>query len=72
MTPAALDAIFPYVCFSYGALMTFTLNVPALERIADEKLPENLAAQWKSHRVLAAICLCVGALWILQNLWLAH
>lgn len=70
MTPAALDALFPYVCFSYGALMTFTLNVPALERIADEKLPESLANQWKAHRGLAAICLCVGTLWILQNLWL--
>lgn len=70
MTPAALDALFPYVCFAYGALMTFTLNVPALERIADERLPETLSNQWKAHRGLAALCLVVGTLWILQNLWL--
>lgn len=72
MTPSALDQIFPYVCFFYGAVMTVTLNVPALVRIADEKLPSPLAAQWKAHRVLGLICLFVGALWILQNLWLAH
>ncbi len=72
MTPAALDAIFPYICFAYGAMMTFTLNMPALVRIADEKLPPELAAQWKGHRTLGAICLVVGGLWILQNLWLAH
>ncbi len=72
MTPAALDAIFPYLCFSYGAVMTVTTNIPSLARIADEKLPEHLANQWKAHRTLGGICLCVGALWILQNLWLAH
>lgn len=72
MTPTALDAIFPYLCFGYGAVMTVTLNVPALARIADENLPENLATQWKAHRVFGAICLAVGALWILQNIWVAH
>ncbi len=70
MTPAALDALFPYVCFAYGALMTFTLNVPSLVRIADERLPQQLSNQWKAHRGLAALCLVVGTLWILQNLWL--
>ena len=72
MTPNALDALFPYVCFSYGAMMTVTLNVPALVRIADEKLSPELAAQWKAHRTFGAVCLFIGALWILQNLWLAH
>lgn len=71
MLPAQLDAIFPYLCFAYGALMTFTLNVPALVRIADERLPEPMITQWKAHRGLAMTCLCVGALWILQNLWFA-
>lgn len=52
--------------------MTVTLNVPALARIADEKLPPELAAQWKAHRLFGAICLGVGTLWILQNIWLAH
>jgi hypothetical protein len=72
LTPAALDAIFPYICFAYGAFMTITLNVPTLVRIADERLPQHLANQWKAHRVFGAICLGVGALWILQNLWVAH
>lgn len=72
MTPTALDAIFPYICFAYGAVMTVTTNLPALVRIADEKLPSHLASQWKAHGTLGAICLGVGALWILQNLWLVH
>jgi len=71
MTPTELDLIFPYICFAYGALMTFALNVPSLARIADERLPAPLVAQWRGHRVLAMLCLMIGALWILQNLWLA-
>lgn len=67
--PANLDHAFPYVCFVYGAVMTFVLNVPQLVRLADERLPEPLVAQWKSHSVFAAVSMFVGALWILQNLW---
>ena len=70
LLPSNLDALFPWVCFAYGAMMTITLNVPALVRIADERLPAELATQWKSHRALAMVCLWVGAAWILQNLWL--
>ncbi|MEK7358067.1 MAG: hypothetical protein AAB250_16585 [Bdellovibrionota bacterium] len=69
--PAQLDVMFPYVCFVYGAVMTFVLNLPQLVRLADEKLPAPLVAQWKGHTGLAAICMFVGAFWILQNLWLA-
>lgn len=71
MTPTELDSIFPYICFVYGALMTFVLNVPILAQLADERLPASLVAQWRSHRVLAMACLMIGAAWILQNLWLA-
>jgi hypothetical protein len=70
MTPERLDSIFPYLCFAYGAVMSIALNLPGVARLADEKLPQALAAQWKSHRGLAMICLAVGSLWILQNLWL--
>ena len=68
--PAQLDIAFPYVCFIYGAVMTFVLNIPALVRIADERLPGPLVAQWKSHSLFATVSMFVGAIWILQNLWL--
>jgi hypothetical protein len=70
MLPNNLDQLFPYVCFSYGVLITFTLNVPALVRIADERIPLELLAQMRGHRVLAMASMWIGALWILQNLWL--
>jgi hypothetical protein len=68
MTIAQLDTAFPYVCFLYGAVMTVVLNSPALARIADERFPPELVANWRSHRGLALVCLVVGAAWILQNL----
>ena len=71
MTVAQLDLLFPYFCFGYGAVMTFALNSPQLGRIADERFPQETVATWRSHRMLSMICLVVGALWILQNLWLA-
>ena len=70
-TYAQLDAIFPYICFAYGAVMTFTLSSSTLVRLADERLPAQMSAQWKAHRGLALVCLVVGAAWVLQNLWLA-
>lgn len=69
--PSALDAAFPYVCFFYGAMMTVVLNLPTLVRLADERLPADLVARWKSHRGLAQVCLWVGAAWILQNIWIS-
>lgn len=69
-TFSRIDAIFPYVCFAYGAVMTFVLSSDPLNRIADEKLPAALLTQWRSHRPLAFVCLVAGTVWILQNLWL--
>ena len=79
MTLAQLDAIFPYVCFGYGAVMTLVLGSSTLmklaDRIADERVGQDWAREWiarfKGHRALALVCLFVGAIWILQNLWLA-
>lgn len=71
MTAGQLDHIFPYFCFLYGVLMTVALNLAPVVRLAEERLPVALAAQWKAHRGLALICLTVGAAWILQDLWLA-
>lgn len=70
MSIQELDAIFPYICFVYGAVMTAMLNMPLMLRLADERLPRELAQQWHSHRTLAGVCLVVGGLWILQGLWL--
>jgi predicted acyltransferase len=70
MTPEKLDIIFPYFCFAYGALMTFTLNHASLMRIAEERLSVEWLIRFRAHRALGLICLAVGSLWILQNLWL--
>ena len=70
MTVAKLDLLFPYICFFYGAVMTFVLNSPLLGRLADERMPPELISAWRGHRGLALLCLFVGAVWILQNLWL--
>ncbi len=71
MTYLELDAVFPYVVFAYGALVSFALASEPLMRIARARLPGALVGQLTGHRTLALLCLWVGALWILQNLWLA-
>ena len=67
--PAYLDQIFPYICFIYGAVMSFALNLPVLERIADQTFSPQTVLNWRSHRGLAYFSLLIGAGWILQNLW---
>ena len=71
MSVAQLDAIFPYLCFAYGAIMTLALNSKHLERLACERIPEPIRTRFRSHRGLAFACLWLGGAWILQNLWLA-
>lgn len=71
LMPTSIDHLFPYICFAYGVVMTFALNMPVLDRLAEKQFAPDMIAQWRSHRGLAAICLGVGGLWILQNLWLA-
>jgi hypothetical protein len=51
--------------------MTFVLNMPPLMRLAEEKFPPELHQQMNMHRPLALICLIMGSLWSLQNLWLS-
>ncbi len=71
MTYQQLDLIFPYFVFAYGAMVSFVLSSKPLMRIAEERLPGPLLSQFTGHRVLAMLCLWVGTLWILQNLWVA-
>lgn len=69
MTYQTLDQIFPYFVFGYGFIMTFILNSNFFMKLAEERLPQQLNVQFKSHRILGAICLVIGGLWSLQNLW---
>jgi hypothetical protein len=69
MTYKELDFIFPFFVLGYGALMTFVLNMPPLMRIAERKFPHELLTQMNMHRTLAIICLVLGSLWSLQNIW---
>jgi hypothetical protein len=69
MTYKELDFLFPFFVLAYGALMTFVLNTPALMRLAEEKFPHELLQQMNMHRTLAVVCLVIGSLWTLQNLW---
>lgn len=69
MNPEKLDLIFPFVVFGYGAIMTLVLNSPVLSGLAETRLPPQMHHQLKAHRGLGVICLVVGGLWSLQNLW---
>ena len=70
MTVEKLDYIFPFVVFGYGVVMTFILNNPKLIEIAEQRLPSDMWSQFKAKKVLAMICLVIGSLWSLQNIWL--
>lgn len=70
MSIAELDFYFPFIVFSYGAVMTFVLANPVLMKIARERLPEPHLSRFTSHQTLGWICVAVGGLWSLQNLWI--
>ncbi len=63
-----LDFFFPFLVFFYGIVGTFVLENKALQRLAYHRLPE-LGATLRGHRNLVWVCLFVGGLWSLQNLW---
>jgi hypothetical protein len=65
-----LDFIFPFVVFGYGCVVLFILNNPKLLALAEERMPDKLFQQIKARRAIGALCLIVGGLWSLQNLWL--
>ena len=71
MSVQVLDFYFPFLVLFYGALITSVLHMPLFLRLVEKKLPEHLRVQIKAHRVLALICLCVGAIWSLQNIWIS-
>jgi hypothetical protein len=63
-----LDLIFPFLVFSYGILMIFVTENSFLDKLANERFPD-MRATWRSHKSLSWVCLFVGGLWSLQNLW---
>ncbi len=70
MTHELLDNIFPYIVFYYGFIMTVFLNTSKVQQLADKYVTPQLLKQMQAHRGLALICLIVGSIWTLQNLWL--
>ena len=63
-----LDYIFPFVVFCYGILMIFVTENSFLDKLANDRMPD-MRATWRSHKSLSWVCLFVGGLWSLQNLW---
>lgn len=70
MTYEKLDFIFPFFVLAYGVMMTVVMTHPTLVRLSEERMPEPVHRQLKAHRFLGFICLLIGSLWSLQNLWL--
>jgi hypothetical protein len=70
MTFHEIDFIFPFVIFGYGFVVTFILNNPQLLTIAEERMSNELYQQIKGRKALGTLCLIIGGLWGLQNLWL--
>ena len=64
-----LDLFFPWFIFGYGAVMTIVLNIPQLVDLAERRLPPYFCRQLMAHRGLGLICLIMGSLWTLQNIW---
>lgn len=64
------DLIFPYFVLVYGALMVFVHSSPKLLELGETRMPRETWQRFVAHKPLGLVCLWVGALWILQNLWL--
>jgi len=69
MTHELLDKVFPYLVFYYGFIMTLFLNLPKIQKLAEKYVTPQLLKQMNAHRGLALVCLCVGSIWSLQNIW---
>lgn len=70
MTIQQLDEIFPFIVFCYGLIIVFVLTNPKLLEMAEKRMPSPVWSQMAQKRPLGLICVVVGGLWSLQNLWL--
>ena len=66
-----LDFYFPFVVLVYGLTMTIVLSSPKLKTVARENLSRDQFQQFFLKKPVALVCLGVGALWSLQNIWLS-
>ncbi len=64
-----LDYYFPWFLLAYGLLITVTLQLPPLQKLAKDVLPTQIQAQLRAHELLAIFSLVVGGLWCLQQTW---
>ena len=71
MRPETLDFYFPFIVLVYGLVMTFVLGNKTLMTLARERLPNNVYERFRSKHVLSIVCLAVGTVWALQNIWLS-
>lgn len=69
MTYKEIDFIFPFFVFAYGLTMTLVLSSPPLMALAEKYGPHPTLERFKSHRFLGVLCLILGSVWSLQNLW---
>lgn len=67
MRHETLDFIFPFIVFFYGIIMVFVLENQALQKLANQRMPQ-MGATLRSHKNLAWVCLFIGGFWCLQNL----
>lgn len=70
MSVQQLDFYFPFVVVFYGAIMTFVLGNRFLMEIARRRLPFEYYQRFRLQKGFGWVCLMVGSLWSLQNLWL--
>ena len=71
MTLQDLDFYFPFVVLTYGLIVTW-LTQAGWAQAALERLPPDVQAQFVGHRGLALLCVLVGSIWGLQNLFLGY
>ena len=68
MTIETLDSLTMWIAFCYGLTLFFVLELPVLKRV-ESRAPE-LFLILRQHQPIAMLCLWVGGLWILQEMWI--
>ncbi|MGE0631500.1 MAG: hypothetical protein AB7O96_03780 [Pseudobdellovibrionaceae bacterium] len=66
-----LDFVFPFFVLAYGIFMVLALETPALQKLAEKRLPDGIKTQLNNNRIFAWISLVIGCFWSVQNIWLS-
>lgn len=69
MTIEFLDQLTMWLAFIYGGTLFFILETPWMQSV--EKQVPALFLILRKHQPLALVCLWVGALWILQDIYVS-